>query len=142
LRRYLSRRLLLVAQSAWKPLYSASYLSLRRKAAELDREGQSLEAIARYFNEQGYASRSGKSWTHFMVDHLLRDNGHKQEPLENIHRNAIAEAQERGLNYQQIADEFNKKNLRRRGSCGGQQRVWPYGGVILVVCNVNKSSKH
>jgi hypothetical protein len=50
-----------------------------------------------------------------MVHHLLRDNGQKQEPLENIHRNAIAEAQGRGLNYQQMADEFNTKNLRRRG---------------------------
>ena len=50
-----------------------------------------------------------------MVEHLLRANGQQQESLENIHRNAIEEAQSRGLNYQQMADEFNKKNLRRRG---------------------------
>jgi hypothetical protein len=94
---------------------SASYLSVRRKAADLDREGQSLEAIARYFNKQGFASPSGKSWSHFMVEHLLRANGEKQEPLENIHRKAITEARARGLNYQQMADEFNQKNIRRRG---------------------------
>ena len=94
---------------------SASYLSMRRKAAELDREGQSLEAIARYFNKQGFASPSGKSWTHFMVEHLLHANGQRQEPLEDIHRRAITEAHARGLSYRQMADEFNTKNIRRRG---------------------------
>ena len=94
--------------------YSASHLSLRRKAAELDREGQSLEAIARYFNEQGFASPSGKSWTHFMVQHLIRGYGQRQESLENIHRRAITEARARGLTYKQMADEFNTNKIRRR----------------------------
>ena len=96
--------------------YSASYISVREKAAELDREGQSLEAIARYFNEQGFASVSGKSWTHFMIEHLLDANGHKQESLENIHRRAIMEARARGLNYGQMAVEFNERHIRRRGA--------------------------
>lgn len=95
--------------------YSASYLSLRRKAAELDRKGQSLEAIARCFNEQGFANPSGKSWTHFMVQHLIRAHGQRQESLENIHRRAIMEARARGLTYQEMADEFNTKKIRRRG---------------------------
>ena len=94
---------------------SAGYLATRVKAIELDREGQSLDAIARYFNEQGFASPSGKPWTHFMIEHLLRANGQKQEPLESIHRRAITEAQARGLDDQQMADEFNQKNIRRRG---------------------------
>jgi hypothetical protein len=50
-----------------------------------------------------------------MVEHLLRANGEKQESLANIHRRAITEARARGLNYQQMADEFNQKNIRRRG---------------------------
>jgi Recombinase len=92
-----------------------SRLSAKQTAAELDREGQSLDAIARHLNEQGFKSLSGKPWTHFMVEHLLRANGNKQEPLENIHRKAIAEARDRGLDYQQMADEFNRKGIRRRG---------------------------
>ncbi|MEX0802447.1 MAG: recombinase family protein [Candidatus Binatia bacterium] len=106
--------------------YSASFLSVRRRAAELDRQGQSLEAIAGYFNEQGFASPSGKSWTHFMVEHLLRDNGQKQEPLENIHRRAITEAHARGLSYGQMAGEFNTKKIRRRGG-----RHWTANSVAI-----------
>jgi hypothetical protein len=96
--------------------HTASHLAVRLKAAELDREGQSLDAIARYFNEQGFKSLSGKPWTHFMVDHLIRANRQKQESLENIHRRAITEARARGLDYSQMAAEFNQKNIRRRGS--------------------------
>jgi Recombinase len=95
--------------------HTASHLAVRRKAAELDREGQSLDAIARHFNEQGLKGPSGKPWTHFMVEHLIRANGQKQESLENIHRRAITEARARGLDYSQMADEFNQKNFRRRG---------------------------
>ena len=95
--------------------YSADDLLVRRTAAELDRQGQSLHSIAEYFNEQGFASPSGKSWTHFMIEHLLRANGQKQEPLEKIHRKAIEDGRAHGLTDQQMADEFNSKNLRRRG---------------------------
>jgi hypothetical protein len=95
--------------------HSALHLSVRRTAVELDRQGQSIEAIADYFNEQGFASPSGKSWTHFMVKHLIRAHGQRQESLENIHRRAITEARARGLTYQEMADEFNTKRIRRRG---------------------------
>jgi len=95
--------------------HTAGHVAVRRKAAELDREGQSLDAIARHFNEQGFKSPSGKPWTHFMVEHLIRANGQKQESLENIHRRAITEAHARGLDYSQMAAEFNQKNIRRRG---------------------------
>jgi hypothetical protein len=95
--------------------YSASQLSIRRRAAELDREGQSLESIARFFNEQEYATPSGKPWNGCIVEHLLHANGQKQESLENIHRKAIEDGRARGLTDQQMADEFNGKNLRRRG---------------------------
>jgi hypothetical protein len=50
-----------------------------------------------------------------MIEHLLRANGQKQEPLENIHRRAITEARARGLNYGEMATEFNKRQIRRRG---------------------------
>jgi hypothetical protein len=50
-----------------------------------------------------------------MVEHLIRANGQQQEPLENIHRRAITEARARGLDYSQMAAEFNQKNIRRRG---------------------------
>jgi hypothetical protein len=109
-----------IQKSLWKmglkaAKYSADDLLVRRTAAELDREGQSLDAIARYFNEQGFVSPSGKPWTHFMIEHLLHANGRKQESLENIHGRAITEARARGLSYQQMAAEFNEKTIRRRG---------------------------
>jgi hypothetical protein len=50
-----------------------------------------------------------------MVQHLIRAHGQRQEPLENIHRRAITEARARGLTYQEMADEFNKRHIRRRG---------------------------
>jgi hypothetical protein len=50
-----------------------------------------------------------------MVQHLLRDSGQKPDSLANIHRRAITEARERGLSCQQMALEFNNKNIRRRG---------------------------
>jgi hypothetical protein len=34
--------------------------------------------------------------------------------LENIHPNAILQALARGLSFQEIANEFNEKKLRRR----------------------------
>ena len=103
--------------------HSASHLAVRRKAAALDLEGQSLDAIARHFNEQGLKSPSGKPWTHFMVEHLIRASGQKRESLENIHRRAITEARTRGLDYSQMAAEFNQMNFRRRVAYPRQQRV-------------------
>jgi DNA invertase Pin-like site-specific DNA recombinase len=95
--------------------FSAGYLALGKKAAELNREGRSLEWIARHFNEQGYASASGKSWTRNMVFGLHRAIGSKTELLENIHRSAMTEARARGLNDREMALEFNEKQIRRRG---------------------------
>ncbi len=34
--------------------------------------------------------------------------------LEDIHRNAIADARARGLNYKEMAIEFNENKIRRR----------------------------
>ena len=95
--------------------FSAAYLLLGQKAADLHREGRSLEWIARHFNEQGFASASGKSWTRNMVFGLHREVGGKTELLENIHRSAMADALRRGLSYREIASEFNEKKIRRRG---------------------------
>ncbi len=93
------------------------YRSLRPEADELNRAGRSLEWIAQYFDRQSVASASGKSWTPSMVKELLRRTRDKAETLENIHRNAIVEALGRGLDFGEIATEFNQKNLRRkRGS--------------------------
>ena len=50
-----------------------------------------------------------------MVENLLRANGQKQESVGKIHRRAITEARARGLDYSQMAAEFNQKNFRRRG---------------------------
>jgi DNA invertase Pin-like site-specific DNA recombinase len=93
--------------------FSAAYIELGRKAAELHAKGRSLEWIARYFNEQRFPSASGKAWTRNMVFGLRRAIGGKTELLEDIHRSVIAEARARGLDYPQMADEFNRKNIAR-----------------------------
>jgi hypothetical protein len=94
--------------------FSAEYLSLRQKALSLSHEGRSTEWIAAHFNEQGFKSPSGKRWTRDMVYGLLRAQGKKAISLEEIHRNAIMEARGRGLNYRQMAEEFNERAIPRR----------------------------
>ena len=49
-----------------------------------------------------------------MVYGLLRADGNTAVSLEEIHRNAIADARARGLNYKEMAIEFNEKKIRRR----------------------------
>jgi hypothetical protein len=94
--------------------FLADYLSLREKALRLNREGQSLEWIAEHFNEQGFKSATGKLWTRDSVYGLLRAQGKKPISLEEVHREAITEARARGLNYWQMAEEFNERGIRRR----------------------------
>jgi DNA invertase Pin-like site-specific DNA recombinase len=93
--------------------HSADYASLQQKAAELNREGRTSDWIAQHFNEQGFASASGKPWTCYMVYWLLHTMADKPESLETVHRRAITEALARGLNHQQMAVEFNQKKLPR-----------------------------
>ena len=94
--------------------FSAEYLSLRDKALELNRQDYSVDWITEHFNEQGFKSASGKPWTCEMVYGLLRAQGKKPISLEETHREAIREARDRGLNYRQMADEFNERGIRRR----------------------------
>jgi hypothetical protein len=94
--------------------FPAEYLFLRDKALELNRQGRSVDEITEYFNEQGFNSASGKPWTRDMVYGLLRAQGKKPISLEEVHREAISEARARGLNYQQMAVEFNDRGIRRR----------------------------
>jgi Recombinase/Recombinase zinc beta ribbon domain len=94
---------------------SLGYFSALEKAVELDREGQSAQSIAQYLNEHGFSKDRGKTWTQHMVRDLLFSNGKKLEPLENVHRRMIGEALARGIDYSQIADELNEKNVRRKG---------------------------
>lgn len=97
--------------------YSASYLSLRQEAADLNREGRSLDWIAQHFNERGLVSASGKPWAASLIAGLLRTIGKKAESFENIHRRAIEDARARGLNYEQMVVEFNEKQIRRKKGC-------------------------
>jgi hypothetical protein len=94
--------------------FAASYASLQRKAAELCRDGRSPKWIAQHFNEQGFMTASGKPWTHFRLYSVLHNVGAKAESFESLHRKAITDARARGLNYQQMAVEFNERNIPRR----------------------------
>ena len=49
-----------------------------------------------------------------MVKELFRASRDKSTSLENIHRNAIVDALGRGLDFREMAIEFNQKNFRRR----------------------------
>jgi hypothetical protein len=93
----------------------ASYFSARQKAVELDRQGRSLTFIARCLNEKGFASASGRPWTHSMVGYMLRMTGHEAEPIDQLHYRLMSQALGRGLSYRQIANEFNRKKIRLLG---------------------------
>ena len=94
--------------------FSAEYLALRQKALTLNRQGQSIDRIAEYFNQQGFKSASGTRWTQNMVYGLLKAQGKRPHLLEEIHRKAITEARARGLDYKEMAIEFNERQIRRR----------------------------
>jgi Recombinase len=93
--------------------HSAEIRSLREKAAELSREGRPYEWIAKKFNDRGFPSPSGKQWSRFMVEWLLHTAEKNSEPLEELHRRAFLDALARGLDYEEMAVEFNEKKLRR-----------------------------
>jgi DNA invertase Pin-like site-specific DNA recombinase len=94
--------------------FSAEYQGLREKALTLNREGRSIEWIAEQFTSESYPSASDKPWTPDMIYGLLRALGTKPLRLEELHRGAITEARARGINYRQMAVEFNAKRIRRR----------------------------
>lgn len=96
--------------------FSAESLKLRQTAWELHQGGQSTDSIAEHFNNQGFKSASGAPWTQSMVYGLLRAQGKTAILLEDLHREAISEARARGLNYRQMAEEFNERGIRRRDS--------------------------
>jgi hypothetical protein len=95
--------------------FSARNISLAHKATELNRNGRSLEWIAQYFNQQGFPSTRGKSWTRRLVYELIARIGKKVETLGNLHHRAVIEARARGLTYRQMAIEFNERKIRRKG---------------------------
>ena len=101
--------------------YLAGNIPLGRKAAELKRKGRLVEWISQHFNEQAFASPRGQSWTPRMVYDLINNIGEKVETLGDIHRKAIMEARARGLNYREMAVEFNEKKIPRRKDC---DRPW------------------
>ena len=117
--------------------FPADYLSLREKAFELNRGGQSIEQIAEHFNEQSFKSASRKPWTRDMVYGLLRADGNTAILLEEIHRKAIADARARGLSYKEMAIELNDKKIRRRDGQPWTARDiknrWANLNILIVV---------
>jgi DNA invertase Pin-like site-specific DNA recombinase len=111
----------------------ASYFSARQKAVELDRQGRSRRFIAKYLNEKGLASASGRPWTHSMVGYMLRMTGHKPEPIEELHYRLIGQALGQGLSYRQIANEFNRKQIQLLGVL----RTWTASSVKRRWAKIN-----
>jgi hypothetical protein len=93
---------------------SAGTIPLGKEAAELKREGRSVEWIAHHFNERGLVSPRGKRWTPRIIYDLMAKVGEKVETLGNIHRKAILDARARGLGYREMAIEFNERGIPRR----------------------------
>jgi DNA invertase Pin-like site-specific DNA recombinase len=106
---------------------SADYRLLQETAIKL-RPGRSYFWIARDFNERGYPSPSGKPWTRFMVEWLLHTNEKNSEPLAELHGRAILDAIARGLDYQEMAVEFNERKLRRGNN---YRQPWTAKYIIL-----------
>jgi len=76
------------------------------------RNGRSTAFIAKYLNNQGFASASGQPWTEKMVDYMLRMSG---QPISQVHFRLIAEALGRGLSYREIANVLNRKKIHLLG---------------------------
>jgi hypothetical protein len=69
-----------------------------------------------------------------MIYHLTSTPGAKDPKLLEIHRKAIMDARARGLNYRQMAREFNEKQVpRRKGSRG----PWTGGAVMNIWSELN-----
>ena len=117
--------------------FPVDYLSLRQTAFELNRDGQSIEWIAEHFNEQGFKSALRKPWTRDMVYGLLRADGKTPILLEEIHRNAIADARARGLSYKEMAIEFNENQIRRRDG-----QPWTARTIKNRSANLNILKRH
>jgi hypothetical protein len=115
-----------------KPTHlSADYLALGQKACELRRDGLSPASIAEHFNDQGFATISGKPWSDSTVKMLLRAVGRKDQSLNALHRALISEARLRGLTYKEIAREFNEKKIPRFGTSVWTARsVWTRWTVL------------
>ena len=94
--------------------FTADYMALREKAVKLNHDGKSIEWIADQFNDQGFKSASEDPWTPDMIYGLLRALDRRPLKLEDLHREAITVARARGLNYKQMAAEFNSQGPRRR----------------------------
>jgi DNA invertase Pin-like site-specific DNA recombinase len=112
--------------------FPAPYLLLAQKVDELYREGRTLVWIAQHFNEQGFKSKSGNPWSRSMVFHLYHATGHKIDLLQNLHRKVIEEARLRGLNYQEMALEFNERHIRRGGG-----RPWTASSIASKCYRLN-----
>jgi len=132
-----------IRKLALKPhRFAASYASLQRKAAELYREGRSPKWIAQHFNEQGFITASGKPWTHFRLYSVLHNVGAKAESFETLHRKAITGARARGLNHQQMAVEFNERQIPRRSAVGLGQQPMSNIDATSFIRDVSESGKN
>ena len=94
-----------------------------------------MEWIAQNFNEQGFTSPKGKSWTPRIVYDLIVTVGEKVETLGDIHCKEITEARARGLSYREIAIEFNEKKIPRRKDC---DRPWTEHNVAHTWSKLNR----
>ena len=106
---------------------SIGYLSIRQKATELDREGQSLEAIA---NEQawqaGRENRGRISWSITCCAITDRNRSHWKTFIAMMRL-------QKPRDEDSIISKWPMSLIQRISvegvDCAGQQRVWPNGGA-------------
>jgi hypothetical protein len=91
-------------------------VALQREAKERLENGESSTAIARDFNHRGIKSAQGKMWIHSMVWKLSGLPNKNRPDLDALHRSALVEARRRSLNFQQIAEEFNTRQIPRHNN--------------------------
>ena len=98
-----------------------------------------MEWIAQHFNEQGFTSPKGKSWTPRIVYDLIVTVGEKVEKLGDIHHKAITEARARGIGYREMAIEFNEKKIPRRKDC---DRPWTERNLAHTWSKLNRRQRN
>ncbi len=118
-----NQRLKLQAESLYK-IYKRLGLKLHAKpswfkplqeeAIQLREQGHTCQWIANLFNSRGSKSLLGQKWTWKLVYNMISKVPKKPDPLEEIHREAILDAKSRGLNYVEMANEFNERKIRRQ----------------------------
>src|SRR5262249_39215301 len=89
------------------------FRALQEEAVQLHDKGTRCREIADLLNSRGLKTLTGRQWSWKLVFNIISAVPRKPDPLEKIHLKAFLDAEARGLNFVQMAKEFNGKGIPR-----------------------------